>query len=196
MTEFGDHGYEKASTNRIVQTAGIGKGMLFYYFGSKLELYHALIDQCREQLETHMKILQARPDQLGIIETFQYATRLKMELQLENPALFHFITRLYLNPEEVTVSEATSQNFHQLTALRERVMGELFIAADTSRLRPDIPQERLIRYLSWAMEGYTQHIINVVRTAPPEKMADLDMTRYWEEYDTYTEDLKTLFYCD
>ena len=35
LMEFAEHGYEKASTNRIVKEAGIGKGMLFYYFKSK-----------------------------------------------------------------------------------------------------------------------------------------------------------------
>jgi AcrR family transcriptional regulator len=36
--------YFAASFNAIVQTAGISKGGLFYYFQSKEELYHFLCD--------------------------------------------------------------------------------------------------------------------------------------------------------
>ena len=194
MTEFGDKGYAKASTNQIVQTAGIGKGMLFYYFGSKLDLYHDLIGVCAELLEVHCERLLQTPGPLGIIETFQHATRLKMEMYLAHPTMFHFITRLYLHPEETAVSEETARRFHQITALRDSVMKRLFAKADTSRLRGDVPQERLIRYLGWAMEGYTQHIAGVARGAPEGKVSEMDLSPYWEEYDTYTEDLKLLFY--
>ena len=35
IREFAEHGYDKASTNSIVKEAGIAKGLLFHYFGSK-----------------------------------------------------------------------------------------------------------------------------------------------------------------
>jgi len=44
LEEFAEQGYERASTNRIVKKAGIGKGMLFYYFKSKRELFEYLIE--------------------------------------------------------------------------------------------------------------------------------------------------------
>ena len=51
LKEFADKGYEQASTNQIVKDAGIGKGMLFYYFTSKKKLYSYLVDYCIEVLE-------------------------------------------------------------------------------------------------------------------------------------------------
>ena len=36
---FGMRGYQFASTDDIVREAGISKGLLFHYFGSKLGLY-------------------------------------------------------------------------------------------------------------------------------------------------------------
>lgn len=35
LMEFSNYGYQQSSTNRIVENAGIGKGMLFYYFKNK-----------------------------------------------------------------------------------------------------------------------------------------------------------------
>ena len=36
---FAVNGYRHASTDEIVRIAGISKGLLFHYFGSKLGLY-------------------------------------------------------------------------------------------------------------------------------------------------------------
>lgn len=44
LKEFENNDYEQASTNRIVKRAGIGKGMLFYYFRNKKALYQYLIN--------------------------------------------------------------------------------------------------------------------------------------------------------
>lgn len=39
MQVFGSAPYKKASVGDIAKAAGISKGMVFYYFGSKKELY-------------------------------------------------------------------------------------------------------------------------------------------------------------
>ncbi len=44
IEEFAQNGYEAASTNAIVKRAGIPKGTLFYFFGSKKDLYLYVID--------------------------------------------------------------------------------------------------------------------------------------------------------
>jgi len=192
--EFAEHGYQKASTNRIVEAAGIGKGMLFYYFGSKLELYHALLDRVGELVETACEKLLKHPERLGILETFRHATRVKMEMYLEEPALLDFLARLYLHPEETSVTEASAQRFSGFFTLRERVMKELFGAADLTQLRKDLPQERLINYISWAIEGYTQHLVGLIRRNYAGRFSETDVAAYWEEYEVYMEDLKLLFY--
>ena len=48
LAEFAAKGYERASTNAIVNMAGIPKGTLFYYFGSKKDLYLYLIDHAAD----------------------------------------------------------------------------------------------------------------------------------------------------
>ena len=39
LEEFTENGYRNASTNRITEKAGVSKGLLFHYFGSKKELF-------------------------------------------------------------------------------------------------------------------------------------------------------------
>ena len=42
LKEFSINTFQKASTNTIVEDAGISKGLLFHYFGSKEKLYKYL----------------------------------------------------------------------------------------------------------------------------------------------------------
>jgi AcrR family transcriptional regulator len=41
--EFAEHGYAGARVDRIAKRAGVNKQLVFYYFGSKQELYHATV---------------------------------------------------------------------------------------------------------------------------------------------------------
>jgi AcrR family transcriptional regulator len=50
--EFAEFGYAGARVNRIARRAGVNKQLLFYYFGSKRELYDSIVDQLtREVIE-------------------------------------------------------------------------------------------------------------------------------------------------
>ena len=44
LEEFAREGFDRASTNVIVENAAISKGLLFHYFGNKRKLYQYLID--------------------------------------------------------------------------------------------------------------------------------------------------------
>ncbi|MBX3092050.1 MAG: TetR/AcrR family transcriptional regulator [Cryobacterium sp.] len=39
LEEFAAHGFHDASLNRVIETAGISKGSMYYYFDSKADLY-------------------------------------------------------------------------------------------------------------------------------------------------------------
>lgn len=42
--EFGTHGYENASLNRILETAEVSKGAAYYYFDDKADLFSTVVD--------------------------------------------------------------------------------------------------------------------------------------------------------
>ena len=192
--EFAEHGYQGASTNRIVQTAQIGKGMLFYYFGSKLELYHLLLDQMSVLIAGYGERLREAVSGAGFIETAWYAARVKMEMYLEHPALLDLLTRFYLHPEDAAVSEYAEAVVKQIEAFRETVMTELFVQADESKFRRDIPSQRLKLYLGFVFEGYSQYLTNMVKASGIQTASELDWKPLIAEFDGYLNDLKTLFY--
>jgi AcrR family transcriptional regulator len=48
--EFGLHGYEAASLNRILDEAGVGKSSAYYYFEDKADLFSAVVEYSVERL--------------------------------------------------------------------------------------------------------------------------------------------------
>jgi AcrR family transcriptional regulator len=48
--EFGLHGYEAASLNRILDEASIGKSSAYYYFEDKADLFGAVVEYSVERL--------------------------------------------------------------------------------------------------------------------------------------------------
>lgn len=87
--EFTENTYNNASTNRIVKKAEIGKGMLFYYFGSKEELYHFLINYGLDFIQERYlgKVVGTTRD---FIERCKFMTQLKMKAYVEAPYLLDF----------------------------------------------------------------------------------------------------------
>ncbi len=48
--EFGTYGYDGASINRIIKTAGISKGVAYYYFDDKKDLFATVIEHSFEKI--------------------------------------------------------------------------------------------------------------------------------------------------
>jgi len=48
--EFAEHGYEGASFNRIIATAGVSKGAMYYYFADKADLYRTVVGRALDRL--------------------------------------------------------------------------------------------------------------------------------------------------
>ena len=65
VTEFGRYGYEAASMNRLVKSAGISKGAIFKYFGTKAGLfdyiYRSSLEEVKDQLRTVRDKSRAEP---------------------------------------------------------------------------------------------------------------------------------------
>jgi TetR/AcrR family transcriptional regulator len=49
MQQFANHGYERASFNRIIEQAGVSKGAMYYYFDDKEDLFNTVVHQVLEQ---------------------------------------------------------------------------------------------------------------------------------------------------
>lgn len=94
INEFAKYPYSVASTNNIVNNAGISKGLLFHYFGSKRELYEYLCTFVIMKLfnEINDNLNWEQPD---IFERIKEIAMAKLRLSQTYPLLFDFVISMF-----------------------------------------------------------------------------------------------------
>ncbi|HEY9856058.1 MAG TPA: TetR/AcrR family transcriptional regulator [Stenomitos sp.] len=98
--EFMEHGYEDASVNRIIQTAGINKGSLYHYFEDKADLFVTVLKAVTEEMtqsvtELNLAHLLREPpkDFWGFME---HASIKKIAFAIHHPGLTRLGSELFL----------------------------------------------------------------------------------------------------
>jgi len=147
VEEFAERGYEIASTNAITARAGISKGLLFHYFGSKKNLYmYVLREMVNREVERFKQALpELHPD---LMERLQQIALYKQKLVLQDPVAGRFLATALQAPEEVK-SEVAGL-FRDMEAFTARTRTE---GVDTSRFRPGIDPAKAITLVNLCLEG-------------------------------------------
>ena len=118
--EFAEHGLDGASTEDIARKAGISQPYVFRLFGTKQELFKAVVARCfRETLELFQRAAEGKRGQEALsamgdayVEQLTAdSTHLKLQMQA------------YAAAEEAEISEVVRQGFGDLVAYAERVSG-------------------------------------------------------------------------
>ncbi|MUK89241.1 TetR family transcriptional regulator [Ornithinibacillus sp. L9] len=188
LLEFAENGYEKASTNRIVKCAGIGKGMLFYYFKNKKELYHYLVEFSLDTIlsEFFDKIDMNETD---FIERLRQIARIKFEFNKRYPNVLSFLANIFIK-EESDISRDLKQRHEKVMQMGYSMLYENI---DTTLFRSDVDPEKAFKLIRWSIEGYQNELINHFKQ---QNLVTTNMDPYWDEFYDYLEVLKTIYYTD
>ena len=144
---FASNGYKHANTDEIVAEAGISKGLLFHYFGSKLGLYTFLYDYSTRfmKLELTTGVLSSAHDYFEIRKQIEFA---KMQVLRNYPYMQRFL------------ESCTSENVKEALMATERqrsVLSDVYAVlknqSDRSLFVPDISYERLDAMLDYTISG-------------------------------------------
>lgn len=153
MKEFVKKGYRDASTNEIVANAGISKGSLFHYFGSKKQLAEFLI---RYSLDTFAERIVADIENMtdDIIERWREITLLKLALIVEHPLIFEFALRI--------LKEDGDDIHHFLQDSQRQFIAEfnqkIYVGIDYSKFKEDVDIGKALKLIYWGLEGYAREI--------------------------------------
>ncbi|CAM4503728.1 MAG: TetR/AcrR family transcriptional regulator [Paenibacillus macerans] len=98
LKEF-SKGYTAASTDVIVKEAGISKGLLFHYFGSKRGFFLFLIKYASDLIiAEYEKVISESCD---FLENIRRVSKLKVELSSQYPLEIGVLTKAYAAMKEV-----------------------------------------------------------------------------------------------
>lgn len=186
LKEFTEKGFEQASTNQIVKEAGIGKGMLFYYFESKKKLYFYLIDHCMEIIEKkYLDLIDTSESDL--FERLKKMAAIKLEFLKEHPDAMNFIATVLLKKD----AQIDKKLKLQIELLQEIGSRRMYDNIDFSHFREDIDASKAFKLVQWAFHGYEEEMKFRLRA---ENLASIDYDPYWEEFYDYLDVMKTSFY--
>jgi len=185
IAEF-SHGYEKASTDAIVKSAGVSKGLLFHYFGTKKDLFAATYDYAVNAMMSEFFDL-VNFNQRDILERWRQVVFLKMDLMKKHPMIFAFASiAQFPGNDEVKINIVEQQN-----KILDAQSPKLFSNIDRSLFREDIDVDMALRVIFFTMTGYSES------QAEPEKTTEEyygEYERYLQEVERYIQFFKNNFY--
>ena len=144
---FSIGGYKHASTDDIVNEAGISKGLLFHYFGSKLGLYGFLYDYSVRfmKLELTGGVSSTERDYFEIRRQMEYA---KMQVLKNYPYMQQFLDRCRFED----VSEALLAIERQKNILGD-MQAVLKNQSDRSLFKSEVDYEKLDQMVTYTLDG-------------------------------------------
>ncbi|MDE6662385.1 MAG: TetR/AcrR family transcriptional regulator [Lachnospiraceae bacterium] len=143
---FALNGYKHASTDDIVAEAGISKGLLFHYFGSKLGLYTFLYDYSVRFMKLELtRGVDGSKDYFEIRKKMEFS---KMQVLKNYPYMQNFLDR----SKSENVKEALLAIEDQRGTMAE-VYSEIVSKADKSLLKNNVDFEKLDSMLEYTIKG-------------------------------------------
>lgn len=186
MAEFAQNGYKKTSTDTIISRAGISKGLLFHYFGTKKDLYIYLYEYANRMVmkEYNDKIDYESKD---IFARLRSMILLKFKLIEVFPAVLDFISSAYFEKDSA-VAEVISQDSRQLY---QEASGKLLEGIDLALFKAGIDHKIALQIILFTIKGYSE-----AQASSEKKTKDYSsrINHYIQEIDEYITALKAAFY--
>ena len=183
MKEF-RYGYKKASTDIIVKEAGISKGLLFHYFGTKERLYAFIVSYVLDFIKMdYFERLDKK--ETDILEILWQAALFKISISRKYPYLHDFLIGSYVHSEDVPSVEINSI----FEKGYDFVYEEMIARCDGSLFRDDIDYTRAINILCLTVDGLVSDTKSEFVPGDEESY-----TKFLEELRSYLEIFRLTFY--
>lgn len=180
--EFAEHGYAQASTNRIVKEASIGKGMLFYYFKSKKDLFIYLFDYATEVIGKIFEEIDF--NETDIFKRLKEIGLIKLKIYKKNPRVFDFL--------KAAATEGALEVKAEIDQMRKQNLEvgfkNIYKNINFSKFREDIDIQRAVEIINWTMIGFGEKEIAKINSFEEVGSDSL------KEWDSYSDMLKLCLY--
>ena len=176
---FAKNGYRHASTDDIVVEAGISKGLLFHYFGSKIGLYTFLYDYCVRYITLELRscVSVSDRDYFSVMKSMENAKLISLN---NYPFMQAFIDRSKSEEAEEALN-ATDRMRAELQDTYDKILNQV----DSSVFKTGVDPAAVHGLLTYTLGG----IMNEQLQA-----AAFNSTAYGTEATRYIDMLKVMSY--
>lgn len=179
MKEF-QYGYKRASTDAIVKEAGISKGLLFHYFGTKERLYEFLLRYTNDLSRSEYQEMLDQ-GQRDILEVIWQSALLQRDLIERYPYISEFSNGAMNHREDIPAGMEDI-----FIKEGEADFDELLKKCDTSLFREDIDAQKAADLIFWAIGGCFDYA----------KVKGLSFEEFLEYVQVYLDIFRRCFYKD
>lgn len=183
MKEFSKNTFQKASTNKIVEDAGISKGLLFHYFGTKDKLYKYL-EYFSIKVITEKIVDELDWEQKDIFLRLKEISMIKFKIFQQYPYLADFSLVVF---QDKTVEEIMHINPDFPLELYSQIYS---YNIDYSLFKEDIDVSKAINIIMWTLEKYSDEFRRKIKDGTME----FDYKAIEKEIYVYIDMLKMCFY--
>ena len=188
MKHFAEDGYKDASTNKMVKEAGIGKGMLFYYFKTKYDLYIYLVQYGLDVMEQEF-FHQVDLSEGDFIERMYKIAKQKMYVFKRHPYLMTFLqTVLLYRHEDKPLPTELVKRYDRLV---KEGMQKIYQNIDVSYFKEQMDAEKAMRLIEWSISGYQQTLTEQLKQ---QVLTEELIDQYWDNFYGYLAVLKQAYY--
>ena len=147
MKEF-RYGYKKATTDLIVREAGISKGLLFHYFGTKAQLFYFLMQYAADLVQRDYHDMLNRNNR-DILEASWQRALLKRDLTSQHPFLYDFLNGAYAHWEDIPDAEAMAS----LAKEQQDFYEAFYTQCNMELFREDIDHKKAVDIIMYTLDG-------------------------------------------
>lgn len=178
---FGLIDYKGASTDAIARKAGISKGLLFFYFKNKRELYLYLMRHLMDVV-TKVVVDERFYEIDDFFELFKYAASRKKDALSKMPYLLDFSIRAFY-PEHKDVKD--TMNGWTQTQI-DLMFSTFFKNVRLDKFRDGVEPKKVVDMMIWMADGYLHQQRSMSRA--------IDIDALMVEFDEWCEMFKRYAY--
>ncbi|MEG0301954.1 TetR/AcrR family transcriptional regulator [Gordonibacter sp.] len=178
---FGLSDYKGASTDAIARKAGISKGLLFFYFKNKRELYLYLMRHLMDVV-TKVVVDERFYEIDDFFELFKYAASRKKDALSKMPYLLDFSIRAFY-PEHKDVKD--TMNGWTQTQI-DLMFSTFFKNVRLDKFRDGVEPKKVVDMMIWMADGYLHQQRSMSRA--------IDIDALMVEFDEWCEMFKRYAY--
>jgi AcrR family transcriptional regulator len=166
LDEFAEEGFETASTNRIAEKAGIAKGSIFKYFGTKEKMFFAVVNYMLvKYLEAVKKSIPSMPK--DILERYMFFMEETLQFMGGDMKVFKAFYRIMSEKSELIRKLRKSWE-----PLIEPMMEEFFAGANLKNMSISIAE--FARFFNWIDGAIDADIYdNITSRTTPEELKEM-----------------------
>lgn len=158
LEEFADKGYEKASTNNMIAKAGISKGLLFHYFGSKKNVYLYIFDIAIDTFINKYNKYELK-ESSDLFERLTERGLIKLKIAGEEPLMYKLVMEAFVDTPDGMAEEVHKR----YKKIHDDYMPAFFEGTDYSLFREGIDTRKAIEFMMICLDAIQNKYIKMIQ---------------------------------